>query len=646
MYTEDYDKRGFIGGFLLKLLLIVAFILLLGWLFAKFLLPAINNNKKVKSNDNETVCVEGTCNSSLDALTSQIFLENLNRMKEAAVSYYTEERLPQEVGDSDTMTLSKMISKKLIIPLIDKNNKICDGEASYVKITKLDDEYLLKVNLKDSEKEDYILVHLGCYDYCKSYVCQKQGEEATVLPKANVPVKGAKDNGTYYVPEDPTPTPVEDKHYCVYYNGNYYGKGGNVVSRDEYIQQCTTPVEEKHYCVYYDGKYYDKDGNVVSEAAYKKSCVPEEKHYCVKYDGKYYDKKGKVVSESEYKKSCGVEEKHYCVKYNGKYYDKNGKVVSESEYKKSCVPEEKHYCVKYDGKYYDKDGNVVSESEYKKSCGVEPEYIYEYKKTTNAKFSEWTPWSSWSTTDCATEELNCSDSDTTCLKKIQILKRKEEIGTYEKTYARTRDMLVQTGSYTQKTCSKYKYVIINNITYATTTTTTYTQINTITTRTMVTTGGWVYNGRASYSNPPSDSAGSHYKFVGADYSYCGATCSTLPNYYYDSYTYTGGMTQVASTTTPGSVTSSSSSETTVTVTPGGTEASCEEYITAEVPIYHTITVTEKAKRTEPLYGDVCYQSDKTRKLISAGTTSTKWSKYNDTSLLNNGWVYTGNKKEK
>ena len=232
------------------------------------------------------------------------------------------------------------------------------------------------------------------------------------------------------------------------------------------------------------------------------------------------------------------------------------------------------------------------------------------------------------------------------MKKIQILKRKEEIGTYEKVYARTRDMLVQTGSYTQKTCSKYNYVIINNITYATTTTTTYTQINTITTSTMVTTGGWVYNGRASYSNPPTDSAGSHYKFVGADYSYCSATCSTLPNYYYDSYTYSGGMTQVSSTTTPGAVSSSSSSSTTVTVTPGGTEASCGEFVTRQVPIYHTITVTEKAKRTEPLYGDVCYQSNKTRSLISKGTTQTKWSTYNDTSLLNNGWKYTGNYRVK
>ena len=225
-------------------------------------------------------------------------------------------------------------------------------------------------------------------------------------------------------------------------------------------------------------------------------------------------------------------------------------------------------------------------------------------------------------------------------------KRKEEIGTHDMIYARTREMLVQTGSYTKKTCSKYNYVIINNTIYSTTKTTTYTQINTITTRTRVSTGGWVYAGRASYSNPPSDSAGNQYIFAGADYSYCDATCTTLPNYYYDQYTYSGGdIISVSTTVTPGPITSTTHEETTSETTTT-TEASCGEIVTAEVPIYKTITVTEKAKRQEPLYGTVCYSSTKTRKVLSAGTTNKKWSTYNDTTLLNAGWSYTGNKKLK
>ena len=273
------------------------------------------------------------------------------------------------------------------------------------------------------------------------------------------------------------------------------------------------------------------------------------------------------------------------------------------------------------------------------------EYIYEYKKTTPAQFSEWTPWTSWSKTDCATKEVNCSDSQVTCLKKLQIYKQKQKIGEYDKTYARERSELRQTGSYKQKSCSKYNYVEINKTIYVTKTTTTYTATDTITSVTQHSTGGWVYNGRASYKNPPTDTAAKHYKFVGADYSNCSDTCQTLPNYYYDSYTYSGGLSSVSSTTTPGNVTSSTSSSTTSSTTTAY-EASCGEYVVKTIPIYGYVTVTDKATRREPLYGTICYKSTKSRDLLSNEITKYKWSTDNDMTLINAGWVKTGNKKQK
>ena len=605
MYTEEYERRGFpLGKFLLRLVLIILLILFLIWLIPKLISPSISKKDSNKGNANQT----STCEvKGLGALTSQIFADNLERMKDAAISYYTTDRLPANVGESKTMTLSDMIGKKLITPLIDKNNKACDVEKSYVKITKLSDEYVLKVNLKDSEKEDYILVHLGCYSYCEKDICQKKQD--------NVPVKGS--TVISYVPikpDTPTPTPV---------------------------------VPENPRCAYKGGKYYDKDGQVATEAEFKRSCGIIDPHYCVIYEGKFYDAAGNVVSEEEYRKSCGIDEHHYCVYYNGKYYDKDGNVVSESEYKTSCGIEDPHYCVYYNGKYYDKNGKVVTYEQYKKSCEDEDrEYIYEYQKIIPAKVSEWTPWTNWAKTDCATQEVNCDEDNLSCLAKLQIYKRKEKIGTYEKTYAKQRDVVVQTGSYKQIACSKYNYVIINRTIYATTTTTTYTQVNTITATTTHTYGGWVYTGRASYSNPPSDGASTHYEFVGADYSTCADSCTTLPNYYYDSYTYTGGLDGVTSTTvTPGEITSETETDTEIT-TETEASASCGEYVYKTIPIYGTITVTEKATRTEPLYGDVCYQSTKSRSILESERIETKWSKHNDRSLLDNGWTYTGNKKLK
>ena len=495
MSNDEYSKRGFpLGSFILKLILVVIFVFLLCWLLPKFMVPAITKSMNGKG------CSTSTCDcKGIKALTSQIFANNLDKMKEAAISYYTNERLPQNVGDSKKLTLSDMIGLKIIVPLVDKNGKAVDVEKSYVKITKTNDEYILKVNIKDSEKEDYILVHIGCYNYCESDVCQKKD--------TNVPLKAGKDN-TPYVP-----------------------------------------------------------------------LTPE-----------------KPVTIS---------------------------------------------CVKYDGKYYNAEGKVVSYDDYKTSCETKKDYIYEYKKVTQSKFSEWSVWSAWEKTDCATEEINCNDNEPSCLLKLQRYNRKEKIGTYEKPYAKTREIIRQTGAYQEKSCSKYNYVIINSTTYATTTTTKYTQTNVITSQTQSDSNGWKYVGRKLFTNPPRDTETTHYKFAGLDYSYCSDTCTTFPYSYYDVYEYTGSLKTVPNiTSTPECSTTTVVNEETIA------DASCGEYVYKTIPIYSTITVTEKAYRTEPLYGDVCYKSTKKRNLISEGKTQIKWSTYNDTTLLNNGWVYTGTRKEK
>ena len=100
---------------------------------------------------------------------------------------------------------------------------------------------------------------------------------------------------------------------------------------------------------------------------------------------------------------------------------------------------------------------------------------------------------------------------------------------------------------------------------------------------------------------------------------------------------------VVKVVTPGETTSNSTTRVTSSSTIDVT-ASCASYTTKTVPIYSTITVNEIATREEPLYGTVCYKSTKSRKVIESGSRKTKWSKYNDTSLLNAGWSYTGRKE--
>lgn len=148
MYTEEYEKRGFPIYFLVKIIIVVLFVVGIILFITKFISNGVNRNGIYKNTNN------------VEALSSQIFIDNLERMKNVAIDYYGDNYLLKEDKDSSTITLKEMIDKKLIITLIDKNNKPCDVEKSYASVTRKEGIYLLKVNLKDSEKEDYILIDL------------------------------------------------------------------------------------------------------------------------------------------------------------------------------------------------------------------------------------------------------------------------------------------------------------------------------------------------------------------------------------------------------------------------------------------------------------------------------------------------------
>ncbi len=682
MYTEEYNRKGFpVKDFLAKLVLVLVFVILLVLLLPKFIQPKIVqqncNDGKLSSNS------EKCDNVAYNSLTSQIFQDNIDKMKEAAISYYTTDRLPSSVGAKDKMTLGEMIEKKLITTLYDKNNKVVDQEKSYVEMTKMEDEYLLKVYIKDSAEEDYVLVHLGCYNYCESTVCEKNNDDYT-----EGATKQARSYASSYVEITPSytvnttsgskKTTNTKKYYNNTTNNYYYNETidiTNIIDNDTIIiiNDCDNCKDDK-ICKY-DKKtntYYGEDGTEVTRDEFIDQCTepevepqpepqPEEK--ICKYDkdtNTYYGEDGNKVTREEFIAQCTEPEpeQKICVydKDTNTYYGENGTVVTKDEFITQCTePEPEVKICQYDkdtNTYYGSDGSVVTSQEFIAQC-TEPEpeveYIYEYKKTTGTEMSNWSKWSDWSKTSCDTQELACNDNDITCLKETQILKRKEQIGTYNKTFAKERVEQRQVATYTQKACSKYNYVIVDDKTYTVTTTTNYTKINTVTTTKTTAVrkaGGWTYQGRGLYKNPPRDTASTHYKFVGADYSYCTNTCTTLPNFYYDSYKYTGSDLKVTtSTTSVPSITSSTTTETS-TSSDISVTASCGEYVYKQIPIYRSVTVTDKSTINKPLYGNVCYSSSKTRKVESEGETTYKWSSYNDQSLINDGWVMTGNKEVK
>ena len=193
MYTEEKPRRGgLLKEFVMRLILIIIFVLLLLWIIP-------------------------WSKMDVNPLKDQIFNANLQTMKEAGITYFTTERLPQNEGDKVTLTLQKMLDLKLIIPFTDRNGKSCDVKKSYITLEKQETEYLMKVNLKCGDEEDYILVHLGCYSYCDGAICEKKGKvektKATPTPTGTktprpTPTATPKPTPTPTSTPKPTPTPT------------------------------------------------------------------------------------------------------------------------------------------------------------------------------------------------------------------------------------------------------------------------------------------------------------------------------------------------------------------------------------------------------------------------------------------------------
>lgn len=138
-----------------------------------------------KDNDSAEVVKEekqcddkGECTTIVNCNSKErIFNNNLRDIKDAAVSYFTNERLPKNIGEKIILSLAKMQEEKLVLNVIDSNDKTCDTSKTYVEVTKEKNEYVMKINLSCSDMEDYIIIHLGCYDYCKDTICEKQDEK-------------------------------------------------------------------------------------------------------------------------------------------------------------------------------------------------------------------------------------------------------------------------------------------------------------------------------------------------------------------------------------------------------------------------------------------------------------------------------------
>lgn len=218
---EEENRRGSWASFFIKGIIVIIFVLFTVWLLSL-------SNRGISD--------------KLDILTDKIFAENIDRMKEVGKSYFTTERLPEKIGEVKTLTLAKMYDEKLILEIKDKNGNACSAVNSYVSVEKMENEYRMKVYLECGEESDYIIVIMGCYDYCKTDICERR-EEVKPNPVTPTPTS----NYTEYEYKKTTGGNWTDW-------GNWYAWSKTKVSSTDYRQVESKTVKENYS---YDTKVTD-----------------------------------------------------------------------------------------------------------------------------------------------------------------------------------------------------------------------------------------------------------------------------------------------------------------------------------------------------------------------------------------------------
>lgn len=162
MYTEENARGRFpLRDILLKAIVVIIFLILIVFIITKVTTPDNNTTKSSKTSSNY----------------DKVFSENLENMENASFSYFTKDRLPKETGEVSELTLREMINSNLLEAFTDADGKACNVNTSYIRLTKNDDDYTLRVNLECNEKKDYSLMKVGEYDYCEHDICKRNSSK-------------------------------------------------------------------------------------------------------------------------------------------------------------------------------------------------------------------------------------------------------------------------------------------------------------------------------------------------------------------------------------------------------------------------------------------------------------------------------------
>jgi len=142
--NNDYQKKSFNKGLIIKIVVVLLCVILLIFLFFK-----IKNSFQNKDNG------------------LLVFNNNVSMMREAGeIHFFQNKNLPSEVGKSSVITVKDLIANDLLTDIKDKNGDTCGYTASYVSLTKADSDYAMKVYLSCPSIENTVTYYYDLEGNC------------------------------------------------------------------------------------------------------------------------------------------------------------------------------------------------------------------------------------------------------------------------------------------------------------------------------------------------------------------------------------------------------------------------------------------------------------------------------------------------
>lgn len=154
MYDEKNGKKGIQWGNLLRGAIKFVVIIIALFLIIFVVTKCTRGIKNIKSQTGTKTQIKSTLSSQLSELQT------------AAIKYANDGNLPTAAYASKTVRLKELQEQGMIGTLRDSKGNECSTSGTYARITKLENNYMTRLNVVCNKKTGSKTIYIGCFNDC------------------------------------------------------------------------------------------------------------------------------------------------------------------------------------------------------------------------------------------------------------------------------------------------------------------------------------------------------------------------------------------------------------------------------------------------------------------------------------------------